>query len=421
MLGSLTRHRMVPVVALALFAGLLPIFVLGKPVSGAATVPNGFQDSEFATGLEQVTAMEFAPDGSKRLFVTEKDAGNIRVIKWNEDGTGTLLQEPFAHIPNVDTRQTRGLLGITFHPSFGKGTNEDYVYAHYTQEVDGESHNRIVRFEEAKNADGTPADVATKNADGTSKLEPIFELDKLGTATTHDGGHIDFGNDGYLYVPVGDNKRNKLPPILNTMKLNNLFGKVLRINADGSIPTDNPFLDETTGKNQAIYARGFRNPFSTAVEPAPGNRIYINDVGEQTWEEINDLKAGANYGWPKYEGFEGDRRFKKPVFAYKHDSLPRTPPETSGCSISGGTFYYPPGGTSTPFPEEEYQGDYFFADFCNGWIRKLDVDGDDSEKVSGFASGASLPVDLKIGPDGGLYYLEWGSGSVRVIRPSPDG
>jgi glucose/arabinose dehydrogenase len=206
------------------------------------------------------------------------------------------------------------------------------------------------------------------------------------------------------------------------MMLNNLFGKVLRINADGSIPTDNPLLDKTTGKNQAIYARGFRNPFSMAVEPAPGNRIYINDVGEQTWEEINNLKAGANYGWSKYEGFEGDRRLKKPVFAYKHDSLPNTPPATSGCSISGGAFYYPPGGASTPFPEEEYQGDYFFADFCNGWIRKLDVDGDDSEKVSGFASldQTRFPVDLKVGPDGGLYYLRLG-GSVRVIRPTPGG
>jgi glucose/arabinose dehydrogenase len=413
MLGSLTRQRMVLVVVLALLAGLSSIVVLWKPASAAATVPSGFQDSLFATGLEQVTAMEFAPDRSKRLFVTEKNAGNIRVITWNQqDGTGTLLQEPFARIPNVDTQQTRGVLGLTFHPNFGNGT-EDYVYVHYTQKVDGNSHNRIVRFE----ADPNNPNVSTENPDGSSKIEPIFELDKLGTATTHDGGHIDFGNDGYLYVPVGDNKRNKFAPILNTLKLNNLFGKVLRIEDDGDPAPDNPFLSKTTGKNQAIYAKGFRNPFSMAVEPAPGDRIYINDVGEQTWEEINNLKAGANYGWPKYEGRQGDRRFKKPVFAYKHDTLPRTPAATSGCAISGGAFYYPPGGASMPFPEE-YEGDYFFQDFCNGWIRKLDAD---SKSVSGFASGASFPVDLKVGPDGGLYYLERGSGSVRVIRPSTSG
>ena len=199
------------------------------------------------------------------------------------------------------------------------------------------------------------------------------------------------------------------------MKLTNLFGKVLRINADGSIP-DNPFNAETTDKYQAIYARGFRNPFSFAVEPASPNRIYINDVGEQRWEEINELKAGANYGWPRYEGNKGGAGFTRPIFAYKHDSLPRTSHSTSGCAITGGTFY-PPTGVSTPFPPE-YQGDYFFADLCNGWIRKLDVDG---ESVSGFASDVRSPVDLKIGPDGGLYYLEVGPGTVGVIRPSSSG
>jgi glucose/arabinose dehydrogenase len=247
-------------------------------------------------------------------------------------------------------------------------------------------------------------------ADGIG--DSIFELDDLGVSTKHNGGHIHFGNDGYLYIPVGDNKRDRAAPILNTLKLNNLFGKVLRIEDDGDPAPNNPFVDRTNGRNEAIYARGFRNPFSFAVEPASGNKIYINDVGEQTWEEINDLKRGANYGWPLHEGFEGGARFTKPVYVYKHDRLPHTPPATSGCAITGGTFYYPPAGASTPFPAK-YQGDYFFADFCNGWIRRLNADG---ERVRSFASGASFPVDLKVGPDGGLYYLQQ-SGSVRVIRP----
>jgi glucose/arabinose dehydrogenase len=244
-------------------------------------------------------------------------------------------------------------------------------------------------------------------------MDSIFELDDLGVSTKHNGGHIHFGNDGKLYIPVDDNKRDRDPvePI-DTLKLNNLFGKVLRINADGSIPMNNPFYGVTNGNNRAIYARGFRNPFSFAVEPAPGNRIYINDVGEQTWEEINRLKRGGNFGWPRYEGFEGGARFEKPIFAYKHDHLPNTPPSTSGCAITGGTFYYPPAGASKPFLDM-YEGDYFFADFCNGWIRRLDADG---EGVRGFARNASSPVDLKVGPDGSLYYLEQ-SGSVKVIRP----
>jgi glucose/arabinose dehydrogenase len=399
---SLTRHRAVPTVALALFAALLSILVLWTPVSGAATVPTGFEDSEFAGGLRGPTAMEFAPDG--RLFVAEI-GGTIRVVD-----NGTLREEPFVTIPDVDAEGGRGVQGLTFDPQFS--TNH-FVYVHYTQAgTAGErSHNRIVRFT-ADAANGEPN--TAEEVDGIGK--PIFEMGDLGLSTKHNGGHIHFGNDGKLYIPVGDNKRDRYGPILNTMKLTNLFGKVLRINADGSIPPDNPFLESTTGKNGAIYARGFRNPFSFAVEPAPSNVIYINDVGEQRWEEINNLKAGANYGWPRYEGPNGGARFEKPIFAYKHDKLPNTPPATSGCAITGGTFYYPPAGASTPFPDA-YQGDYLFADFCNGWIRNLDAD---TGRVSGFARGARSPVDLKVGPDGSLYYLEVG-GSVRVIRANTGG
>ncbi len=395
--GALTRHRMVLWVVLAFLAGLLAILVLWRPASGATIKPDGFQDSQVATGLQSPTAMEFAPDG--RLFVAEI-GGTIRVIE-----NDTLLPDPFVTIPNVDDRGGRGVQGLTFDPDFS--TNH-FVYVHYTQDGPGDapSHNRIVRF----TANGNVA----AEADGIG--ESVFELDDLGVSTKHNGGHIHFGNDGKLYIPVGDNKRDRFGPILNTMKLTNLFGKVLRINPDGSIPPYNPFLDATTGENGAIYARGFRNPFSFAVEPAPLGEIFINDVGEQRWEEINSLKAGANYGWLRYEGPNGAARFEKPIFAYKHDGLPNTPPATLGCAITAGTFYYPPPGASTPFPDE-YQGDYLFADFCNGWIRNRDAE---TERVRSFAGGARSPVDLKVGPDGGVYYLEVG-GSVRVIRPSTGG
>ena len=335
--------------------------------------------------------MEFAPDG--RLFVAEI-GGTIRVI----EADGTLLQEPFVTIPasDVDDRGGRGVLGVTFDPDFA--TNH-FVYVHYTQDGAGKkpSHNRVVRFTEEDN-------VAIEDGDAGRS---IFELGNLGKSTKHNGGHIHFGNDGKLYIAVGDNKRNKFGPILNTLKLNNLFGKVLRVEPDGDIPPDNPFVDATSGKNEAIWARGFRNPFSFAVEPPPGDRIFINDVGEQTWEEVNDLQAGANYGWPRYEGPHGGSKFEKPVFAYRHGTT-----STTGCAITGGAFYDPPAGASNPFPPD-YEGDYFFADFCTGWIRHLDAD----DSPSGFATGANMPVDLKVGPDGALYYLEVG-GSVRVIQPS---
>jgi glucose/arabinose dehydrogenase len=157
-----------------------------------------------------------------------------------------------------------------------------------------------------------------------------------------------------------------------------------------------------------------RNPYTFAVQPVTG-KLHINDVGEQRWEEINVGKAGANYGWPRYEGPrpEQDGRFTRPIFYYRHGSGPAT-----GCAITGGTFYNPPQGASSSFPED-YLGDYFFADFCSGWIRVLDT-GDEEvgdEEVSPFATGINFPVDLKVNQDGSLYYLSL-AGSVHKVQPS---
>ena len=128
MLASLTGHRRVLVVALALLAGSLPVFAHWRPASGETSVPSGFQDSLYAAGLQNPTAMEFAPDG--RLFVAEI-GGTIRVIQ-----NGTLLDDPFVTIPNVDVRGGRGALGLTFDPQFGTAGN-NYVYVHYTQAGSG--------------------------------------------------------------------------------------------------------------------------------------------------------------------------------------------------------------------------------------------------------------------------------------------
>lgn len=323
--------------------------------------------------------MEFAPDG--RLFVAEK-GGTLRVVK-----DGELLAETFLDISSkVDAEGERGLLGIAFDPDF---SSNGFVYIYCTQRASGgdPARNRVARFM----AGGDTA-VA-----GSETL--VFDLDGLSGATNHNGGAIHFGRDGKLYVAVGENAQ---PDKAQT--LDNLFGKMLRINPDGSIPEDNPFVKRTSGKNQAIWARGLRNPFSFAVQPGTG-RILINDVGQSSFEEINRGKPGANYGWPLYEGTESDRKFKGPLFAYSHEG----PPQTTGCAITGGAFYNP---RTVQFPSS-YVGDYFFADFCNGWIRKVGAGG---KRVQSFATGAEQPVDLKVSEDGSLYYLELGSGSVYEIR-----
>lgn len=180
---------------------------------------------------------------------------------------------------------------------------------------------------------------------------------------------------------------------------------MLRINKDGTIPTDNPFYGAAEGKNRAIWARGLRNPFSFAVQPGSG-RISINDVGARAWEEINAGIRGANYGWPVHEGPETDPMYNPPLYAYGQGTG-----RNLGCAIMGCAFYNP-GAVTFPRP---FVGDYFFADFCGGYIRRYDSR---EETVVTFATGIDRPVDLMVGGGGSLHYLERGTGSVyRVSHP----
>ena len=340
-------------------------------VREAATVPSGFADEVVASGIASPTAMAFAPDG--RLFVCQQN-GQLRVIK-----NGALLATPFLSV-TVNSSGERGLLGVAFDPSFA--TN-GFVYVYYTA-TSPTIHNRVSRF----TANG---DVSVPGSETV-----LMNLETL-SATNHNGGAIHFGPDGKLYVAVGENAVGS-----NSQVLTNRLGKMLRINADGSIPSDNPFFSSATGDNRSIWALGLRNPFTFAFQPGTG-RLFINDVGQATWEEINDGLAGANYGWPATEGPTTDPRFRAPVYAYSSAS-------GAACAITGGAFYDP----STPNFPASYVGKYFFADYCANWIRTFDPA---TGTVADFASALSSPVDLRVGPDGLLYYLMRGSsGLVGRIR-----
>ncbi len=164
-------------------------------------------------------------------------------------------------------------------------------------------------------------------------------------------------------------------------------GKLLRLNPDGSIPADNPFCRTARGKYRAIWAMGLRNPFRFAVQPGTG-RIFINDVGQDRWEEIDEGVPGGNYGWPASEGPTADTRFRGPIHHYPV------------ASITGGAFC--PSGPETQFPPR-YRGRYFFMDFVKGWIKVLDPDH--PKEVETFAEGLMRPVDMAFGPDGSLYVL----------------
>ena len=338
-----------------------------------ATLPAGFTEVPVATGLSSPTAMEIAPDG--RVFVCLQ-GGQLRVIK-----NGTLLAAPFLTL-TPDSSGERGLLGIAFDPSF---QTNNFIYVYYTATTTPR-HNRASRF----TANG---DVAVAGSEVA-----ILDLDNLSSATNHNGGAIHFGPDGKLYVAVGENANGA-----NSQTLTNRLGKMLRINADGTIPTDNPFFNTAIGLNRAIWALGLRNPFTFAFQPGTG-RMFINDVGQSMWEEINDGIAGSNYGWPTTEGVTSDPAFRSPLFAYGHGNT-----STTGCAIAGGAFYNP---TTVQFPST-YVGKYFFADLCGGWIRLMDPA---TNTATGFATGINQMVDLKVASDGSLYYLSIGAGSVFKVQ-----
>ena len=341
---------------------------------GSVAQPRGFTRNEtWVTGLTNAAAFAQAPDG--RLFVAEQ-GGTLRVVK-----NGALLATPFVSVA-VDSAGERGLIGVALHPDFA--TN-GFVYIYSTRVTGGASHNRISRL----TASG---DVALAGSEVA-----LVDLPNLSNATNHNGGGMHFGNDGKLYVGVGENA--------NGAQAQNLalpFGKMLRFNDDGSIPNDNPFFATQSGIARSVWAYGLRNPFTFAVDPATG-RIHINDVGEVTWEEIDVGTAGANYGWPGSEGPDAiGGAIVAPLFAYKHSDA--TPPGSGpggffkGAAIAGGDFYP----ASGPFPAG-YRGQYYFADFVNRFVGRLD--GANGNVAYAFASLTGSPVDLRVANDGALLVL----------------
>jgi glucose/arabinose dehydrogenase len=339
----------------------------GSKIAAATNLPKDFEEIEIAGSLMAATNMEFSPDG--RLFVLEQ-AGKILIIK-----NGKLLPTPLLTL-EVDSSAEGGLLGLAFDPQFNIN---GHFYVYYTKTGDP-STNQISRF----TISATNPDIADPNSE-------LTVLDNIPAGRRHNGGQIQFGPDGKLYVATGDTNNPS-----DVQSLETLSGKILRINADGSVPADNPFV-RTPDAREEIWAYGLRNPFTGDIDPVTG-RIYINDVGKHRSEEINLGVAGANYGWPECEGKCENPDFKDPIYAYFHGK---------GCAVTGGAFYQ-----GTQFPEE-YQGSYFFADYCDGWIKRLLPDG----TAADFATeGPQILIDLEVGPDGSLYYLLFSRSSD--LRPT---
>ena len=234
----------------------------------------------------------------------------------------------------------------------------------------------------------------------------LLDLDGELVGAIHNGGAMVWLPDTTLLLAVGDGGRSHL-----AQPTWSVLGKALRLNDDGSVPADNPFAAGLTGRSRYIYANGLRNPFTMAISPSTG-QVLANDVGLGSWEEVNDILPGANYGWPLVVGELGLEQaptaHREAIYQYDHGT---------GCAVVGAAFYEP---DSLSFPSE-YHGAYLFADYCQGFIRVLDPGR--GEVIAELARGLPRPISLRVGRGGELYYLgrARGDGSIADNTSTREG
>ena len=365
-------------------------FTNETPAPPEGTVPVALQ--EVAAGLAFPLYLT-APPADPRLFVVEK-GGAIRVIK-----DGLLLEAPFLDLAGaVSTGSEQGLLGLAFPADYGSSGR---FVVHYT---DPAGDTRVSTF--LVSADPDRADPASESVVLTAE-QPF---------ANHNGGQILFGPDGHLYLGLGDGGSSN-DPDGRGQSLDDLLGAILRIDLAGgspyAVPADNPFVG-TPGARPEIWSYGLRNPWRFSFDRTTGD-LYVADVGQSPWEEVDHAPAaegagrGVNFGWRRMEGrhcVEGDSCDQTglvlPVLEYDHGS---------GCSISGGYVYR---GAAIP----ALQGHYFYADFCQGWVRSLRLEAGAVAEEADWPTlrpGGSIP---SFGEDAsGELYVVASDGRVLKIVP----
>lgn len=401
MISSCALHR-------AALAPLLAALLLTAACSDESTPdltvsslpdPANYSWEEYVTGLDFPLAVVEPPDETQRLFIVEQP-GRIQIAR-----EGELLPQPFLDISEkVTYRGERGLLGLAFHPDYAQN---GYLYINY---IDGEGNTVIARMQVSQN--------------NPNKVEPgtetvLMKVDQ--PYANHNGGHLVFGPDGYLYLSLGDGG-SAGDPQGNGQSLDTLLGKILRVDIDNgegyAIPRDNPFAQG--GGEPEIWYYGLRNPWRIAFDPHTAD-MYIADVGQNRWEELNfvpaDSTAPKNFGWNFYEGNHPYRDdisgeipdLVMPVFEYSH---------SEGCSITGGEVYR--GDTLVA-----WHGVYLFGDYCEGKVWGLlmpqgeDPPGEDW-MVELLFDEASLISAFGQDSLGNLYLVDHRGALYRLVEENND-
>ena len=387
-------------------AGVALLLALGTAACESedpgSTFPNGPPEAatgarlrEIVNGLVMPLFLTSPPGDLTRQFVVEKP-GRIRIIK-----DGGLVPTPFLDISSkVSNGGEQGLLGLAFHPQYA--SNGRFV-VNYTNTT-GDSRVSVYRV----SADPDRADAASEQV--------IVEVDQ--PFANHNGGMVVFGPDGKLYIGFGDGGDGGDPPD-NAQNRGVLLGKILRLDVSGSgqasVPSDNPFVGQP-GLRPEIWSWGLRNPWRFSFDRSTGD-LYIADVGQNDREEIDvatDLAQfgrGRNYGWDIMEGTAcfgapgcNKSGLTLPVLEYGHDE---------GCSVTGGYVYRGPTATI-------YSGHYFYADYCEGWVRSFRLVGPsvtDQKDWTSLRPGSQI---LSFGEDArGELYVLTSSGHVYRIEPVP--
>ncbi len=326
---------------------LLTLFTLCGWAGTILTAQTVLTLEEVASGFDK--PLEVIHAGDERLFVVEQP-GRIRILWPN----GTVAAEPFLDITDRvnDNANERGLLGLAFHPQFA---DNGWFYVNYTGTG---GHTVISRF--SLSAD-------SNEADAQSELI-LLQIDQ--PFANHNGGCLRFGPDGYLYIGMGDGGAGG-DPLNAAQDPQSLLGKMLRIDVDGptpyAIPSDNPFAQDSAGRDE-IWALGLRNPWRFSFDQLSGD-LWVADVGQNEWEEINFLPAGSmggtNFGWRCYEGLAtynlsgcaSPQAYTFPIHVYANSNA-------VGRSVTGGYVYR---GQSMP----ALYGHYIFGDFVSGRIWAL--------------------------------------------------